>query len=100
MSLKVLGDRVLIKPKELEKKIGMIEISYGDNENAHKMATQEGEIVGIGEHAWNEYSNAWAKVGDKVIFAQYSGKFIEDPKTKEKYIVINDIDVQVIVKDD
>ena len=100
MALKVVGDRVLIKPKDLEKKSkGGIIINYGDQENVYKMATQEGTIVGIGPEAYSEYKGGpWVKVGDNVIFAQYAGKFLEDPETEEKYIVINDIDVQVIVE--
>lgn len=98
--LKVVGDRVLIKPEDLERKSkGGIILNYGDLENAHKMATQKGEIVDIGPDAYQEYKDPWVKVGDKVIFAQYAGKFIEDPETEEKYIVINDIDVQVVIKE-
>ena len=99
LNLEVLGDRVLIKPKDLVRKIGSIEIAYGADEKAHKMACQEGTVASIGPEAWNEYKEPWAKVGDKVIFAQYAGKFIEDPVTKEVYVVINDIDLQVIVRD-
>lgn len=96
--LKVVGDRVLIKPKDLEKKSkGGIILNYGDQENVYKMATQEGTIIDIGPEAYNEYKEPWVKVGDQVIFAQYAGKFLEDPETEEKYIVINDIDVQVLV---
>lgn len=97
--LKVVGDRVLIKPKDLERKSkGGILIEYADMEKAHKMATQEGEIVDIGPEAYSEYKEPWVKVGDRVIFAQYAGKFIEDPDTEDKYIVINDIDVQIVIK--
>ncbi len=96
--LKVVGDRVLIRPKDLEKKSkGGIIIEYGDQEKVYKMATQEGEIVDIGSEAYSEYKEKWVKVGDRVIFAQYAGKFVEDPETEEKYIVINDIDVQLVI---
>ena len=96
--LKVVGDRVLIKPRDLEKKSkGGIILNYGDQENVYKMATQEGTIVDIGPEAYSEYKEPWVKVGDQVIFAQYSGKFVEDPETEEKYIVINDIDVQLVI---
>lgn len=97
MSLKVVGDRVLIEPKDLKRKHGMIEIAYGDQEKVHMMATQEGTVVDIGPEAYSDYTAPWVKVGDRVIFAQYSGKFIEDPQTDKKYMVINDIDIQVVV---
>lgn len=99
--MKVVGDRVLIAPKDLKRKSdsGLIELAYGDTEKAHKMATQEGTIVQLGPEAYKEYSAPWVRPGDEVIFAQYAGKFVEDPETKESYIVINDIDVQVITKE-
>jgi len=102
--LKVIGDRVLIKPKALKSEHEVegsnikIAISYGTEEKLHKMASQEGTIVGIGPEAWSDYKTKWCDVGDNVIFAQYAGKFVIDPETKEEYVVINDIDVQVIVK--
>lgn len=104
MSLKVLGDRVLILPKDLTREHSIegsnlkIALAYGDLENAHKMASQEGTIVDIGPEAWSEYKQPWCKVGDKVVFAQYAGKFVTDPESKINYIVINDIDVQVRVE--
>ena len=99
--LKVVGNRVLIKPKELEKKTtaGII-IEYGETEKRHEAATMEGTIVGIGPCCWEDYGDTqWAKVGDSVIFAQYAGKIVKDPEDDQKYFVINDIDVQVIVED-
>lgn len=98
MALKVLGNRVLIKPKDLEKKSeGGIIIEYGSMEKVHKMASQEGTVVDIGPEAWSDYATKWCNVGDKVIFAQYSGKFVTDPETKEDFIVINDEDIQVSI---
>lgn len=102
--LEVIGDRVLVKPKPLKNTHKIegtdieIAINYGSEEKIHKMASQEGTIVGIGPEAWSDYENKWCKVGDNVLFAQYSGKFVTDPETKEDYIVINDIDIQVIIK--
>ena len=102
MSLKVVGDRVLIRPKDLKREHDAggvkIALAYGDMEKAHKMASQEGTIVDIGPEAWGDYKTQWAEVGDNVIFAQYSGKFVTDPETSEDFIVVNDIDVQVVIK--
>ncbi len=99
--LEVVGNRVLIKPKDLEVKTQSgIVISYGNDEKRHKMATMEGTIAGIGPCSWEDYADGkpWAKVGDRVIFAQYAGKIVQDPETKEEFFVVNDIDIQVIIK--
>ena len=98
--LKVVGNRVIIKPKELEKKTSAgIIIEYGEMEKRHEAATMEGTVVGIGPCCWEDYSDQqWCKVGDQVIFAQYAGKVVKDPEDGQKYFVINDIDVQVIVE--
>jgi co-chaperonin GroES (HSP10) len=97
--LEVVGNRVLIKPKELEKKTdsGII-INYGSAEKLHEAATMLGTVVGIGPCCWEDYGHKeWVKIGDDVVFAQYAGKIVSDPDTKEKYFVVNDIDVQVKV---
>lgn len=99
MALQVIGDRVLIRPKQLEKMSkGGIALEYGSMEKVHKMASQEGEVIQVGPEAWSDYDSQWCKVGDKVLFAQYSGKFVTDPETEEDFIVINDVDIQVIIK--
>lgn len=103
--LKVVGDRVLIKPKPLKTKHKIegtdieIDINYGSEEKVMKMASQEGTIVDIGPEAWSDYKIQWCEVGDNVIFAQYAGKFVTDPETKEDYMVVNDIDIQVVIKE-
>ena len=103
MPLKVIGDRVLIKPKPLKSEHEVdgtkikLAISYGTDEKMHKMASQEGTVVDIGSEAWSDYENPWCVIGDEVVFAQYAGKFVTDPETKENYIVINDIDIQVVI---
>lgn len=99
--LEVVGNRVLIKPKDLEVKTASgIVISYGSDEKRHKMATMEGTIAGIGPLAWKDWGDGsnWVEVGDRVIFAQYAGKLVQDPDTKEEFFVINDEDVQVRIK--
>lgn len=102
--LEVIGDRVLIKPKPLKTRHKIdgtdieFEINYGADEKIHKMASQEGTVVGIGSEAWGDYKEPWCKVGDNVLFAQYSGKFVTDPETSEDFMVINDVDIQVIIR--
>lgn len=104
--LEVIGNRVLIKPQDLTKEHKVADgislfLAYGADEKRHEAATMIGTLVGIGPLAWTDWGKGepWAKVGDEVIFAQYSGKIVQDPETKEKFIVCNDEDIQVrIVK--
>jgi len=96
--LEVVGHRILIKPKELEKKTESgILLEYGEAEKRHRAATMEGVIAGIGPLAWHDWGDGsnWVSVGDKVLFAQYAGKLVTDPESKEDFFVVNDEDVQV-----
>ena len=102
--LEVVGHRVLVKPKSLEKEHNVgngvkLVISYGSDEKRHEAATMQGTVVGVGPAAWKDWGDGspWAKIGDEIIYAQYAGKNVEDPETKERYVVINDEDVQVKV---
>jgi co-chaperonin GroES (HSP10) len=106
--LQVVGHRVLIKPEPLEKKsTGGIIISYGDAEKRYEAATEKGTVVAVGEMAWRNEAlgyglsewKPWAAPGDQVIFAKYSGKFVQDPNSEEKFIVVNDVDIQVVIKE-
>lgn len=100
--IEVLGHRVLIKPKDLEKKsAGGIIIEYADQEKAHRMATQEGTVVQIGPSAWQVEAlggEPWCNPGDDVIFAKYAGKLVKDPEDGAEYFVVNDEDIQCRTK--
>jgi co-chaperonin GroES (HSP10) len=63
----------------------------------------------VGPDAWKAFhynSNPngeefvpWARVGDFIAFAKYSGKMLEDPEDGQKYIVINDEDVVAVLRE-
>lgn len=99
MRLKAVGNKVLVKPKELETKTASgIILNYGDAEKRHRAATQQGTVVDIGPQAWWDYQGGpWCKVGDEIIFAQYAGKIVDDPDSNEQFFVIHDEDVQLVV---
>lgn len=101
--IKVVGHRVLIRPKPLETKTESgIVISYGDKEKLHKSGVEEGTVADIGPMAWKQVDlgygtpdwQPWVEVGDKVLYAKYSGKFTQDPETGEEFLVVNDVDIQ------
>jgi co-chaperonin GroES (HSP10) len=105
------GDRVLVLPDKIEKKVGMIEIPDQIVEN-HGMAQTIGTVVAVGPDAWTHYTEngthgvtvrgfkgAFAKVGEKVMFAKYGGLKVRGKDDKE-YRLINDIDVTAKVDPD
>lgn len=66
-----------------------------------RAAQQIGTLVDIGEIAWYDYAKGqhWAKIGDRVVFAKYAGKFINDPVTDELLILLQDSDIVGKIKE-
>lgn len=110
--LKAIGYRVLIKPDEVETHTaGGIELVF--DKKIEKIAIQTGTVVDIGPIAFKEYvlkagepvfprsDIDWIKVGDKVLFSKYGGKWVYDPvgfdplkaDEADQYIIIDDSDV-------
>lgn len=88
-----VGSRVLILPMEVEEKTqGGIIISHGQLKDREDMANTTGIVVELGEDAYSDYNSPWCKVGDRVIFAKYSG-LLYLGKDDKKYRVINDTDI-------
>lgn len=113
--LEIVGHRILVKPDEVKEQFDIpdglkglaFEIAMDtDQERREKVGTQIGTVVGIGPTAWHAFDKnspdwkPWCKLGDKVIFARYAGKIIEDPADKVRYMVLNDEDIQAVVKKD
>jgi len=96
MTVKALGHHVLVKVVEpdVKSKGGiMIPESIRD---AEKRGSEYGIVVGVGETAWMAEGLGgfpWAKVGDKIWFAKYAGKWIVDPQTDEKVLILLDTDI-------
>lgn len=101
MTLEVAGHRIMVKPDPIEMKTesGII---LGINEKAYREATMSGTVVGMGRSAYYGFADnqPWCAVGDHIIFARHTGKFVTDPKTKDEFYVINDEDVQVVIRED
>lgn len=99
--IKPVGHRVLIEfdKAQLETEWGFQVVTDKRLEDA---AMISGRIVAIGEQAWKAFGpnftgEPWAKVGDKVFFAQYSGKVVKDPVTEKEYKLMNDEDITAVV---
>ena len=96
MKIKALGHHVIIKvPKPEERTKGGILIPE-TTRDAERRAAELGEVMDVGQTAWMADGLGgfkWAEVGDKVWFAKYAGKWVQDPDSKEEYLIVADTDV-------
>lgn len=102
MNLEVVGHRVLVKPEHVAAETDWgFKMDVGDTYKREMGATQIGTIVGIGPNAWLDFKpgNRWAEVGDKIYYAKYAGKTVK-PSEDEEYVIINDEDVQCIIREE
>lgn len=114
MTLKVKGHRLLVKPDapkeqmnefvpESLKTAGFKIEMTPEQERLEKVGTQIGTVIDVGNTCWKAFDGTspdwepWCKVGDRITFARYAGKLVEDPTTKEQFMIINDEDVHCIV---
>lgn len=95
MSLKPLGDRVVLKLAEAEEKTkGGIVLP-----DTAKEKPQEGEVVAVGSGKVLENGQRVAldvKVGDKVIFSRYAGTEVKDGE--DKLMIVNERDIIAVVE--
>lgn len=114
MNLEAVGHFVLVKhdaPKDQFqelvpdslKDVGF-EVAMGaEQEKREEVGTQIGTVVSIGPMAWKSFDGKdpnwkpWFKVGERVMFARYAGKIVEDPVTHERFMLLADVDLQVKV---
>lgn len=91
-----MGYRVLVKPDNIEEKTeGGIIIPEAER-SKHLQAQQSGVIVALGLDAWSDYSQAWAKIGDRVLFARHQGQPLTGADDEE-YRMINDEQVTAVI---
>jgi len=88
------GGHVLILPEKVEEKTSggiILTAIIRDNEQA---AATKGTIVAIGSSAWKDLDDGlpWAKVGDIISYAKYSGVAMTG-KDNTDYVLINDNDI-------
>lgn len=92
-----LGIRLILRPLDVAKTSkGGIDLS-ALSERTQAINSDKGEIVMIGEAAWfDKPVKPNLKVGDKVFYAKYGAKTLQDPENKEVfYILCNDEDILV-----
>ena len=100
MALKAVAFRVLLKVKEVQQESDGrhgVKIALAVDAKLERQAYTEGTVVDIGEDAFAAFKPksefAGLKVGDRVFYAKYAGKWIDDPETNESFLVVNDEDI-------
>lgn len=95
--INVRGHRVLVLPDQVETKTASgIITSTGDFTDREQMAQMKGVVVSIGNTAWSDQTEAWAEVGDEVIFAKYSGATYEGTDNLN-YRIVSDLDIVAVL---
>lgn len=101
MKITPAGHKILVKPKPVETKTKsgiILEL----NEERYQEATTEGTVVALGPTAYQKVDDGtpWCKPGDRISYGKYAGALLVDEETKEKYVVIHDVDVVAILTQD
>ncbi|MGE5392450.1 MAG: co-chaperone GroES [Candidatus Saccharibacteria bacterium] len=86
MTIKPLGDRILVKPL-LAEEVTKSGIVLPDS--AEKEKKEQGEIIAIGEG--EKIRKLGLSVGDKVLFGKYSGDEVEIDKVEYKFLKDEDV---------
>lgn len=106
-----LGDRVLIKPEEVETVTeGGIIIPPAHGEK-YALAQSIGTVIEVGPDCWIDhvergpngvtevgFSKPFAKPGDRVCFAKYGGLQVPG-KDGQQYRIMNDVDITAKVEE-
>lgn len=101
MNVEAVAHRIVVKPDpietEREVKGTQSKLIIVQDEKVTRNSQVTGVIVQIGEDAWKAFKptteHAGLKIGDRVYFARYAGKWIIDPETNDEYLVLNDEDI-------
>jgi chaperonin GroES len=90
MQIKPFEDRVLVKPEEIEESRTKSGIIIPDTA---KEKPRTGEVIEVGT---DEQLAESIKVGDKVVFAKFTGDEIEFEG--EKYLIVSRSDILAVIK--
>jgi chaperonin GroES len=98
MRIQPLGDRVLVRPAEVDSKEKTKSGIYIP-ESSQKEKPSEGEVLAVGDGWYNEDGDLIplrVKVGDKVIFSKYS--YEEVNVDGEDYYILKEENIFAIIK--
>ena len=86
----------------LEQNAGFkVELGSSDAEARWFHGTSDGIVLQIGPQAWKQEDlgfgqegwKPWVAVGDRVQYVDVGHRMVEDPVTKDKLFVVNDVDI-------
>jgi len=91
--------RILIKPEKVEN-VSKGGILLAIDEKREQAAAEKGTVVLIGSTAFKDFGGDpnIISVGDKVYFAKYAGKTVEEEDGTE-YILLNDEDIIGVINE-
>ena len=95
--------KVLVKPIEVEDKIGNI-ILPDQQKEKEQFAQTQGRIIDIAPGAFTyldqpEWKGQRPKHGDLVVFAKYAGFNVRGPKDGVEYSIVNDKDICAVIEE-
>lgn len=103
--IKPVLHRILVKPDKLEDvddtykraaAAGLV-FDHANERKREQEAIDTGVVIMLGSTVGVDFHDGnFVKVGDRVVYAKYGGKAIVHPKTKERYVALNDEDVIAI----
>jgi len=104
-ALKPLGHRVLIKPDDVDSKTKSGIILIEETTRQERQAQVVGTVIEIGDTCWLDTPSGepWCQVGDRVVFAKYSGMKIWNPvegKYRDDLLIINDLDITALITEE
>ena len=102
-----VAHRLVIKPFDITEsddtyrsaKAAGIVLSGEDKLRREQAAVDRGTVVAVGPTAFRDFGcESSVAIDDEIVYAKYAGKEVEDPVTKEKFVIINDEDVVAIFR--
>ena len=94
------GHRILILPDQIEEfSKGGIIVATASQLDREQLGQTDGIVVALGNTAYEDLSEPWCAVGDKVLIAKYAGMMRQGLDSKW-YRIISDTDIVAILDKD
>jgi co-chaperonin GroES (HSP10) len=99
-----IGYRVVIQLDPVEEKTAGGIIITKQRKETDEICTTEGTVADMGEFCFCTddgkpgFPAPWYKVGDRVLFAEHSGRHWTDEDTGIKYRILNDRDIICVLQ--